>query len=297
VTAILAPPLPLAPGGRQRRVGVEIEYAGVNSADAADLVAALFGGAVEARDAHRHCVAGTRFGDFVLELDMSAAHPKDGAGEVEKVLRSALGTVGSVLLPFEIATPPVPFDRLGELDPLLGRLAAAGASGTRSNPLNAFGLHLNPELPRFDAGYIASVMKAYALLAPWLEDVIGVDAARRIAPFIQPWPDAYRARLVDPGYWPGLERLAADYVAANPSRNRELDLWPLLVHLGVADSRDENVKPRPTWHYRLPDSRVGEPQWSVVPDWNRWVAVERLAADRARLDAMGRDLAARLLAA
>jgi hypothetical protein len=29
----------------------------------------------------------------------------------------------------------------------------------------------------------------------------------------------------------------------------------------------------------LPEHRLDLPGWSIVPDWNRWVAVKRLAAD------------------
>ena len=32
---------------------------------------------------------------------------------------------------------------------------------------------------------------------------------------------------------------------------------------------------------------MSDPGWSIAPDWNRWVAVERLAFDRDRLDAIG----------
>ncbi len=50
---------------------------------------------------------------------------------------------------------------------------------------------------------------------------------------------------------------------------------------------DAHVRPRPTFHYRLPNSYVGEPGWSLIPDWNRWVQVERLALDGDRLERMG----------
>jgi hypothetical protein len=47
----------------------------------------------------------------------------------------------------------------------------------------------------------------------------------------------------------------------------------------------QKIKSRPTFHYRLPNSRVDEPQWGgVVEDWNRWVQVERLAFDQRRLN-------------
>jgi hypothetical protein len=51
---------------------------------------------------------------------------------------------------------------------------------------------------------------------------------------------------------------------------------------------NEKINARPTFHYRLPDARVSDPGWSIAPDWNRWVAVERVAADRGRLERLGR---------
>jgi hypothetical protein len=98
-------------------------------------------------------------------------------------------------------------------------------------------------------------------------------------------------RLVAPDYWPGLSAFIDDYLDANPTRNRDLDLLPLLLHLDEPRVRaalpDEKINARPTFHYRLPDARVSDPGWSIAPDWNRWVAVERLAAERSRLDAAG----------
>ena len=82
-----------------------------------------------------------------------------------------------------------------------------------------------------------------------------------------------------------------DYLAANPTRNRDLDLLPLLHYFDETRVRavlpNEKINGRPTFHYRLPDARVSDPGWSIAPDWNRWVCVERLAADRERLDAVG----------
>ena len=51
---------------------------------------------------------------------------------------------------------------------------------------------------------------------------------------------------------------------------------------------NEKINQRPTFHYRLPDAGVSDPGWSIAPDWNRWVAVERVADDRDRLDSLGR---------
>ena len=86
--------------------------------------------------------------------------------------------------------------------------------------------------------------------------------------------------------------LTEDYLAANPTRDRGLDLLPVLLHLDGARVRArlprEKIGGRPALHYRLARAHVGEPGWSVAPDWNRWAAVERLAADPGRLAALGR---------
>ena len=105
------------------------------------------------------------------------------------------------------------------------------------------------------------------------------------------FPPAYIRKLAAPDYWPDIPTFIDDYLAANPTRNRDLDLLPLLLHFDADRVRavlpNEKINGRPTFHYRLPDARVSDPGWSIAPDWNRWVAVERLAADRERLDAVG----------
>ena len=40
---------------------------------------------------------------------------------------------------------------------------------------------------------------------------------------------------------------------------------------------DPRIKPRPTFHYRLPNAQVSDSLWSLAEDWNRWVVVETLA--------------------
>ena len=50
----------------------------------------------------------------------------------------------------------------------------------------------------------------------------------------------------------------------------------------------EKISARPAFHYRLPHAYVGDETWSILPDWNAWVAVERLAGDRDQLDKLGR---------
>lgn len=294
----LLPPEPDRPDGRRRRVGVEIEFAGLPPGDAARLVRYIFGGTVCELDEHRFRVEGTLYGAFTVELDMTVAHreprPCEGpglVGRLEERIRAAVGDVGSLVMPYEISCPPVPLDEVDALDALVEGLRRHGAVGTEGRLVYAFGLHFNPELARPEADPIIDVTKAYLLLSPWLREDMGIDVARRLAPFVHGFPEEYVALAVDPAYRPDIGAFGLDYVRHNPTRNRELDLFPLLAcvapeSLEVA-GRDPRVRPRPTWHWRLPDSRVGLPGWSIVPDWNRWVQVERLATDRWALDELG----------
>ncbi|WP_238578863.1 amidoligase family protein [Inquilinus limosus] len=95
--------------------------------------------------------------------------------------------------------------------------------------------------------------------------------------------------MAAPGYRPDRAGLIDDYLAANPTRDRGLDLLPLLLSLDPERVRArlpyEKIAPRPVFHYRLPQAHPGEPGWSIAQDWNCWVEVERLAADGDRLAA------------
>lgn len=287
----LDPPLQRTEDGRVRRVGVEVEFDGLAVSDAAPLVARRFGGKIEGDSDYRALVTGTDLGDFVIELDMQYAHA-EGGGELKRTIADAAGAVGELFIPVEIIAPPIPYTDLGKLDTLVTDIRKWGAGGTGSGVFAAYGCHLNPEVARRDAVYITTHLKAYLVLSAWLRHEIGLDLSRRITPFIDSFPTAYARQVVDPAYWPELEKLIDDYLEANPTRNRELDMLPLFTELvedrvrAVVD--DNRIKPRPTFHYRLPNSRVDEPHWSVTQEWQRWLSVERLAADEERLEAASR---------
>ena len=143
-------------------------------------------------------------------------------------------------------------------------------------------------MPSTDPDSLRRHLQAYLVLSRWLRASIDVDATRRLLPFVRPFPEAYVRKVLAADYRPDLHGLVADYLAANPTRFRELDLLPLFAYLVpeqyYATPADRLAKPRPAFHYRLPDSRVDDPSWGgVIEEWNRWVAVERLAADRERL--------------
>jgi len=282
--------------GRLRTVGVEIEFAGLSAIAAADVLARALGGMVIEEDPHAFVVQGSAIGDISVSLDIRYLHPgkSDGTllGSVVPALASWIGSAASLVAPCEFVTAPIPFDRLHEVDQAVTALREAGAKGTQDGVLYAFGLHFNPEAPDLEAESIVSILKAFVLLDAWLRRGAAPDATRSLLGFADPFPDDYVRRIVAPDYRPDMASFIDDYLAANPTRNRDLDLLPLLLYLDADRVRsvlpNEKINARPTFHYRLPDARVSDPGWSIAPDWNRWVAVERVAADRGRLERLGR---------
>lgn len=298
------PPHPRTAEGAPRRVGVEIEFTGLEPALAARLVRDLYGGRIEELDKHRFAVPETAFGRFEVELDASYAHPKHRPADSDRALASAIkdkvatiqgrlattvGDVVSLWLPYEVVAPPIEIEHLPALDRLIRILRDHRARGTGGSLIYGFGLQLNPDVVSSEADNLRRHLQAYLLLSPWLRAEIDVDPTRRLLPFADRFPAAYVATALSPDYRPDLPSLIDDYLEHNPTRNRELDLLPLFAHIDpqkvVRVVADPHIKGRPTFHYRLPNSRVDEPDWGgVVEEWNRWVKVERLAAEQSRLE-------------
>ncbi|MBU2580482.1 MAG: amidoligase family protein [Alphaproteobacteria bacterium] len=289
---------------RPRRVGVEIEFAAVGAGKVARRIADLYGGDYRRDDPHRYRIEGTRFGDFVVELDTQYAHrapdsPAPSSTGLQgfmdtfsDAMREMYGDIGSLVIPYEVVCPPIEFADLGELEALIGALREEGAQGTRDNLLHAFGVQLNPEIATRDPNWILAILKAEILLSEWLRAIISVDMARRIMAFADPFPQAYAHKILSDEYWPDRDALIDDYLIHNPTRNREVDMLPLFLWLDEQRVRakipGKLVKPRPTFHYRLPDANIRQAHWGVTLEWNRWCVVERLAEDREALAEMGR---------
>ncbi|WP_209426569.1 amidoligase family protein [Pararhodobacter sp. SW119] len=267
-------PRPSRADGRPRAIGIEIEFAGLSVEAAGALVAREWGGAVRSVDERTLLVEGTRFGEIRVELDIALGDPT-----AEKVVAGTLGE----LVPVEIVTPPLSPQDLPQAEALVDALRAAGARGTRDALAFGFGVHLNPEIAAESADFILPVVRAFALLEDWLRASEPVDLARRILPFIAPWPRALIDRIAAEGGQWGIDDLTATYLALSPTRNRSLDLLPLLEHLRqdqviAALGKGKTKGGRPAFHYRLPEARIDEPEWTLAYEWNRWCVIERVAA-------------------
>ena len=284
--------------GDPRRIGVEVELGGLPLPSVAQIVADMLEGDVVEDGPFVRKVENTACGAIGIELDSRPLKERAYAellGEAEgsslmEWFERSVSAAAQNIVPVEIVTPPLNLEQLPALDPLWHRLRAAGAEGTRDSVLYAFGLHLNPDLPALDADTVLAHLQSFLLLYDWLLREEDVDISRRVTPFIFPFPESYRRRVLAPQYRPSLDALIDDYLSENPTRNRALDMLPLFAHLrpeaiARALPEDSLVNARPTFHYRLPNCEIGRPDWPPADAWNRWVEVERLAADRGRLRA------------
>lgn len=304
----LAPPTLRRPDGAMRRVGVEVELGGLSLDAAAEIVRELYGGTIDRKNRFTSVVRDTTLGDFGVEIDSAVLKDQrweNALGELGLgthllvAVDDVLEKLARAWIPCEIASPPIPMDRLEALEPLRGALHAAGAKGTRASPLYAFGFQLNPELPSDDAETILRHLQSFVVLHDWLREVEHIDATRALTPFIGPYPIEWRRRIVATVEPPSIEDLIDDYVASNPTRNRALDMLPAFAWLRpervTPFAREpDRLHPRPTFHYRLPNSCIDEPGWSFAAPWNRWVTIERLAADAPRLARLCEEYAASL---
>ncbi|NJO55693.1 MAG: amidoligase enzyme [Rhodospirillales bacterium] len=259
---------------------------------------------MEEHDPHDWRIADSRIGDFKVELDSQYAHPSEATKEkletdaqdgdrpdlsarIQRDFARTIGDIGQFFVPVEIVAPPVPLSRLPELDAIVDDLRAAGAEGTDEGLLFAFATQLNIEVPARDVSTLLRHLQAFLVLSDWLRGEIRLDLNRRVLPFTDPFPRVYATTILDPAYAPDIDGLIDDYLEANPTRNRELDMLPLFADIDADRVRrqidDPRIKARPTFHYRLPDTRLRDPQWGFITEWNRWVRVEQLAADPAAL--------------
>lgn len=298
------PPHPYTVEGELRRVGVELEMQGLDLDALAAEVAAHVGGTAEPLSRYEQRITGDPAGEWLVELDFAylkelGRQERGGEGvlaQIDEAAEDLLAAGSQALVPTEVVSPPLPVDRLDELERLIGRLRDAGARGTRDGLVFAFGVHLNPELPDTEAETVSRYLKAFLCLFDWLRMRARVDLLRRLTVYIDPFPTAYVRKVIDPAYWPDADTLIDDYLLDNPTRNRALDMLPLFAHMDESRVRrtvdDPRIKARPTLHYRLPNCEINEPGWGLKQTWCDWLQVEHLAWDSERLQGVCREYAA-----
>ncbi len=286
------------PDGQMRLVGVELELAGLGLMELAHLIQQVVGGRIEQQHEYLASVRDTSVGTVRVEFDATIFRElkvrkliddlttdlvdHDDRREVEKTL----ARLAQQLTPFELVFDPLPVDRLHELEAIRWAVGLRG-QGTGSSPLSAYGVHFNVEAPDLEVSTVLAYLRAFLVLQEKLRTRHRVDLTRTLYGFLEPFPKEFALRVLDGRYRPDRREFLEDYLEANATRNRPLDLLPLLCYWdeGVVRSRlpHEKITPRPAFHYRLPNSRVDELDRSLQREWRVWLEVERLAHDPQRL--------------
>lgn len=290
--------------GEKRRIGLELEFAGIEPDKAAKIITLLYGGKIQKEHRYQLNIRDTELGDFRVELDarilqqMATQNIFDAFNfnieqeSLSKSIEDVVDKLARSVVPLEIVMPPVPIEELPKLEKLRKALQENKAEGTHTSLVHAFGMHINIESPDLEISTLLNYLRSFVIIYPWLLEILNIDFSRRISPFVDPFPEAYVTLILDPDYKPDQIKFIEDYINHNPTRNRPVDMMPILGMLN-----EELIEPvmegaknllRPTFHYRLPNSRVDDPEWTFMSEWNYWIAVEKLAADKDLLEKLSR---------
>jgi len=280
-----------------RSAGFEFEYSELTIPKCANAIVNHYGGEIEKINPYFYKID-TPIGTFKVILDFQFLFKSklkelnyeiglELDEDIIEKIEELIAQIGKSLIPYELTTPPLPFKNINEAHTIKEILRKNGAKGTRANLLYAFGMHINPEARELSVESILSDLRAFFILYEYIKDWLDVDITRRLTTYIDPFDSSYMLKVLDFNYNPTMSEFIDDYIAYNPTRNRALDLLPLLTWIDEKRVReklpDEKIGKRPTYHYRLPDSRVDETTWSPCYAWNSWVLIETLAIDKENL--------------
>lgn len=299
----LLPPLLTDSRGAPRRAGFEFEFGNLPVAQTAEALRQSLGGSLETKTPFEAVLHDSALGKLTIERDANVLKSvryrkwlKDfgfdfDPGTLGHSLESNVDNASRLLIPCEVVTEPIPFAQLSKLDTLTHTLELLGAQGTQDSLVYAFGLHINASIPDAEADTLRRYLQAFLLLETWIIESSEIDVTRRFfTKYIDPFPRHYVQLVLAQNYAPDIDQFVADYLEHNPTRNRALDLLPILCELDrervLAAVRHEErslVRGRPAFHYRLPDCKMNEPGWGVVQPWNEWVFIEKLANDESLL--------------
>jgi len=285
--------------GAPRRAGFEFEFGNLPIVKTAKALQESLGGELDIKSPFEAVLHDSLLGKLKIERDanilksrryhslLQSLGVKFTPGTIAHDIETNIDNASRGLIPCEVVTEPIPFRDLDKLDTLTDTLNTLGAEGTQDSLIYAFGLHINPSIPDNSSETLRRYIQAFLLLYTWIIDSSEIDLTRRfLTKYIDPFPEGYMELALDNSYSPDSSTLVDDYLKHNPTRNRALDMLPILFELdeervlaGINQDERKLVKGRPAFHYRLPDCKVNEAGWSAAGAWNRWVYVETLAAD------------------
>jgi hypothetical protein len=287
------PPVTVKYNGRPRLVGFELEFSGLTLDQTVKTIESSLGGKPGKGTAAEQVIHVESLGDFNVELDWNylkrKAQNSDQKGESGDWIEQ-LSKAASLIVPMEVVCPPIEIHNLDALDPMVSALRKAGAVGTDESVFAAYGVHINTEIHHLDAATLFSYIRAFSLLQWWLVEAHAVDTARKISPYIELYPENYIGEMLSRSN-PDIDTVCTDYLEYNATRNRALDMLPLLAELDEQRIRsavdDPRIKARPAFHYRLPNCNIEQENWSLSQSWNKWCIIEQLAHRADDLDKLG----------
>ncbi len=287
--------------GKPRRFGLEIEYAGVPLARSAQIVADATGGKIQSDHKTHYTIACENLGDFIVELDVELAQKISAKAKsqkdldpksisIESIADQILPEILETVAPTEIVSPPLSEDNLHLMQDIVEALHKEGAAGTEESLFYAFGYHINAEMRSVKAKDILDSLRAFVVLYDWVAVQLDMDVTRKISGYAAPYSEDYNLFILDPSYVPDLAQLIDDYILYNPSRNYALDLLPLFSYLDEDRVKkhinNSLIKKRPAWHFRMPNSSVGQDNWSIYDAINTWQQIEKLSDNEKTLKEM-----------
>ena len=179
---VLPQPL-LTDRGEVRRVGVELEFAGMSLEAAAEAVCSAFDGAMRQDHEHRYFVT-TDLGEFEITYDTALLREQKAARTVQRFglgqwVKTAsewvLRKLSDAALPLEVSTPPIPATRLSDLNVL--EQALRERRGRRNPP--RYLLCLRPPLQLRSRRPIERSL-CEPTLAPFYSSTTGCFARKRL---------------------------------------------------------------------------------------------------------------------
>ena len=283
--------------GKERRAGFEFEVGNVSVEQVAKALHKEFGGSIKKTSPFEFHIEGLDIGDLRIERDtqlLTSLKYRDwlqelgvdfSPGSDAEKIEHEVDKLSRWLVPCELVTSPIPFSKFDQLKAMVRVLKDVGAEGTQESLHYAFGLHLNPEVPKMEVDVLLAFVQAFVLMTDWIIEDSETDFSRRFfTKYIDPFPSNYAELILNNDYCPTMTQFMNDYLDHNPTRNRPLDMLPIFYEVdkerlmqALPDDQKPLIKGRPAFHYRLPDCRVGEPGWSVSTEWNRWAFVEHIA--------------------
>ncbi len=282
-----------------RKVGFELEFGNLTVKETAKALQNSLGGHLQEKNPFNMEIINSAVGKLKIERDAELLKSVSYREALSKInvtfdpdtigseIEQGIDRLSSLLIPCEIVTAPLAFRDFPKLNEIVKVLNRLDVKGTQDSLFYAFGLHMNPSVPDLDIKTLVACMQSFLLLTDWIIEDSGIDFSRRFfTNFIDPFPDSYVEKVLDPKYEPHIATFIDDYLEFNPTRNRALDMLPVLCEIdkdrvlsGVKKEERSLINGRPAFHYRLPDCRLGDKKWSIADEWNRWWYVETISSD------------------